>query len=340
MVFARAAATGALAFVESQQDGVAGVTGLASTTSVAVAPDGAHVYAGGRLDGTLAMFRRDAATGRLTFLGARQEGVDGVTGLAGAAAVSLDPTGRDVFVASSSGGAVTSFDRDATTGLLAFVQTRRDGAGDIDGLGGAGGLAVTPDGANVYVTGLQDNALAAFAIVPVVGGCAPRPDRGCRRPLKPRKAPLVLRHRGGAAKDSLLWKWRRGAETSAADVGDPRTTTAYFVCLYAEESGAPTLVLRAAAAAGAAWKARRAGAFSYRSRDGAPDGIRRLMLKPGAAGKASIVLKAGGTSFHLPPLPLGTPVKMQVTASNGQCWEAGYATAAKNTATQFKATSD
>ena len=61
-VFSRDAATGALTFVEAQFDGVGGVDGLNFVTSVAVSPDGKHVYTAGQFDDAVAVFATPAAT--------------------------------------------------------------------------------------------------------------------------------------------------------------------------------------------------------------------------------------------------------------------------------------
>jgi 6-phosphogluconolactonase (cycloisomerase 2 family) len=66
VVFARNAATGALTWVESDHEGVGGVTGIAFCGSLALSPDGQHVYAIGSIDKALAVFDRDPATGALT----------------------------------------------------------------------------------------------------------------------------------------------------------------------------------------------------------------------------------------------------------------------------------
>ena len=55
---------------------------------------------------------------------------------------------------------------------------------------------------------------------------------------------------------------------------------------------------------------------------------------------AKITLKGRGSNLTLPALELTTPARVQLQASNGQCWEASYSSAIKNTTSQFKAKSD
>ena len=80
-VFQRDVATGQLTFVQVLKDGVGGVDGLYGANSVTVSPDGSHVYATGFSDNALAVFRRDVATGQLTFVQVLKDGVGGVDGL-------------------------------------------------------------------------------------------------------------------------------------------------------------------------------------------------------------------------------------------------------------------
>lgn len=163
VVFSRNAATGQLTFVESQLDGVAGVDGLASAWSVAVSPDGANVYATGMADHAVAVFARDAASGRLAFVEALFDGAAGIDGLGGAWLVAVAPDGATLYVAGATDDAIAVFRRNAN-GTLTFVEAETDGVGEVDGLDGAGGVTPSPDGAHVYATGLSDRAVAAFAV--------------------------------------------------------------------------------------------------------------------------------------------------------------------------------
>ncbi len=68
-----------------------------------------------------------------------------------------------MFVTGPGDSAVVAFGRDAVSGALAFHEAAFDGNGAA-GLGGATGVAVSPDGAHLYVTGTTDDAVAVFAI--------------------------------------------------------------------------------------------------------------------------------------------------------------------------------
>src|SRR5207253_474500 len=87
----------------------------------------------------------------------------GLRRLNGAHGVVVSPDGAQVYVTSKTGDALTVFSRDVATGALTFVQTKYDSVGGVNGLDGAEGIAISPDGAHVYVAGRNDNALAVFA---------------------------------------------------------------------------------------------------------------------------------------------------------------------------------
>jgi 6-phosphogluconolactonase (cycloisomerase 2 family) len=152
-----------LSFVEAQIDGAGGVNGLNQASAVSVTPDGKHVYATGAGDSAVAAFSRNLATGRLTFVEAQVDGMAGVQGLGGAAAIAVSPGGTHVYVAGNTDNALAVFARDATTGKLTFIEAKINGSDGVTGLGGASSVAISPDGTSVYVTGRGDNSLAVFA---------------------------------------------------------------------------------------------------------------------------------------------------------------------------------
>lgn len=167
--FSRDAATGRLAYVGVQRDGVGGVDGLHGAFYVTVSPDGEHVYAAGYLESALVAFRRDRVTGRLTFVEARRDSIGGVSGLRGPSSISLSPDGRHVYVAGAGDNAVAVFSRDNRTGRLAFVEAQQDGVGGVEGLQGVKSVAVSPNGRHLYAAGWDEHALAVFTRDRVTG---------------------------------------------------------------------------------------------------------------------------------------------------------------------------
>jgi DNA-binding beta-propeller fold protein YncE len=156
------------------QDGAA-VDGV---VAVQVSPDGRNVYTGAFSGiGGVAIFDREAATGAL----AQKPGTAGCvassgsdctpgTRLGSVVDVALSPDGLNVYAVSLFGSAVLTFDRDPTTGGLtqkagpagcttdALVMGCTDG----NALDLASGVAVSHDGANVYVVSQGSDALAIF----------------------------------------------------------------------------------------------------------------------------------------------------------------------------------
>ena len=175
-VFARNAISGNLSFVQFQHEGDADpsaeggtVRGLDGALALALSPDGAHLHVVGGSGDSLAVYGRNAGTGRLHFVEAERNGIDDASD-AGATVVSLDdpsdvvvsPDGVQVYVSVRASGAVTRFDRTAGTGRVSFVGAAVDGAAGVDGIAGAASLALSPDGAHLYVAGAGDNAVALF----------------------------------------------------------------------------------------------------------------------------------------------------------------------------------
>ena len=161
-VFARNADTGKLSFVEFQQDGINGVNGLANASSVTVSPDGKFLYASGYFDSAVAVFARNADTGKLSFVEVQKDGSNGVDGLGGAESVTVSPDGKFLYAAGYDDSAVGVFARNAQTGKLSFVEVQKDGTNGIDGLGGANSVTVSPDGKFLYAAGYDDSAVAVF----------------------------------------------------------------------------------------------------------------------------------------------------------------------------------
>ena len=161
VAFAREADTGALAFLETERNNVGDVIGIGRVNALAMSPDGASLYAASSQANDLVVFGRDAATGALTFVEAKQDHVGGVQGLSGAQVVAVSPDGAHVYVAG--GSALVVFTRNAATGALEFVELEQNGVGGVTGLAGATSIALSADGASLYVAGKGDDAVAAFS---------------------------------------------------------------------------------------------------------------------------------------------------------------------------------
>jgi 6-phosphogluconolactonase (cycloisomerase 2 family) len=98
------------------------------------------------------------------------DGQDGVTGIADAWAVVVSPDNKNVYVTDDSNvGGVATFKRDKQTGKLKFLNDRPDGGSGGTLLSHPEGVAISPDGDNVYATSSNDNAITIFKRKPTNG---------------------------------------------------------------------------------------------------------------------------------------------------------------------------
>lgn len=140
-------------------------TALKYAWGVTVSPDGRDVYvATGENSSAVLTFRRDLSTGALTqsgcFSSYATAGCTTVASLDYAHDVAVSPDGRNVYVTSEYGDAVTVFARDRSSGALTPLAGT-SGCVSRDGTGGACAtfpaldfpreLVVSPDGRDVYV---------------------------------------------------------------------------------------------------------------------------------------------------------------------------------------------
>lgn len=149
------------AYTSADLDGARGVT---------LSPDGLHLYVAGYLADTISVFSRNPTNGEVTFVQAWQDGdlisvnpLRFLDGLDGATNTAVSPDGRHVYVTGNADNTVTLFSRNALTGALTYLRKYDDDDGSGDGLAGAFGLALSPDGLTLYATGFTDDSVVVFA---------------------------------------------------------------------------------------------------------------------------------------------------------------------------------
>jgi YVTN family beta-propeller protein/cysteine-rich repeat protein len=165
------------------------------------------------------------------------------------------------------------------------------------------------------------------------------PRGGCR---EPGKSLLLIKNQTDDGKDKLVWKWLKGDQVDAGELGDPTQDTDYALCLHAGTTG--SVVARyVVPAADPEWSQTGSG-FKYNETTGSADGVQKALLKAGAPGKAKALAKgkgAGLTQFDLTTLvePVVAQLISSETETSGICWTAVYQEAdfIKNEAEQFKA---
>ena len=159
-VLRRDAATGALTPVQTMGVGDDTAARLDGTQSIALSPDGRHVYTASYYGGAIGVFRRAADTGALTFVEFQINGVNGVScGLQLMHAVAVSPDGAHVYATGSDcrGGTTVVFHRDPDTGQLALLGAVRDRdlsaeqVAQLRSFADAASVIVSADGLNVYV---------------------------------------------------------------------------------------------------------------------------------------------------------------------------------------------
>lgn len=147
-------------YTSADLDGVRGVT---------ISPDGLHLYAAGFIGNDLAVFSRNPNDGQVTFVQARHDG-DLISinpprfldGLAGATNVVVSPDGAYVYVTGQVDNTIAVFSRNGLDGTVTYLRSYDDDDGSGDGLAGAFGLKLSPDGHTLYATGFTDDSVVVF----------------------------------------------------------------------------------------------------------------------------------------------------------------------------------
>ncbi|MBK8017280.1 MAG: tandem-95 repeat protein [Betaproteobacteria bacterium] len=131
--------------------------GLDGVSAIATSADDRFVYVTGRAGNSVSVFSRLGST--LTWLQTLVNGEDGVRGTVGASDVMITPDARYVLVTGRESNAIAVFERDASIGLMSFVQVVRNGVGGTAGLVAPTGLATSPTGAKIYTSTLGATGL-------------------------------------------------------------------------------------------------------------------------------------------------------------------------------------
>jgi DNA-binding beta-propeller fold protein YncE len=155
--------------------------------AITVSPDGRFVYATSRVSHAVVVFARDAGSGALAETSCVSDnGADGACtdgyGLVNPTAIAISPDGRNAYVTlAKQQNGLAVFARDTQTGALTqtacFISVEAPPHGApcqaTPGLFDANGVAVSPDGRNVYVTSIDSDAVVTFRRDPASGTLAP-----------------------------------------------------------------------------------------------------------------------------------------------------------------------
>jgi hypothetical protein len=180
---------------------------------------------------------------------------------------------------------------------------------------------------------------------PGTGFCGPGPRTDCFEPTVAGKARVLVKDKTPDRGDLIVWKWLKGEATTVADFGDPATTDDYTLCVFDAGSEVFRSTIPAGGTCGAApcWQTLSTG-FKYINRDRTPDGILKVLLKSGTAGKAKVIVKGKGDNLPFPAsfLPMATPVDVQLQVDGGACWSSNHIARGPliNSSDQYKSTSE
>ena len=366
-VFARNVGTGTL--TQTQVHDATVVVGLDFPSSLALSPDGAHLYVGSS-EGVVT-FERDAGTGALTFAEALALETSTYYYPFYERAVSISPDGAFVYVNNPfARDLIRVFARDGVTGQLTPASTVRSTEGGLPYLDYRRHLVFSADGGVGYLAGgifarHPGNGSLGFvasyqggvsALGPLgevytastqsvrrftqgFSGCDGGPLPVCRA-----ADAGVLQLSSGAP--YAVWTWIGAGAVALGDLGDPDETDSYALCMWDESGPTPTLILRSLAPAGqncsktrACWTSTATG-FTYRDRQRTPEGMSSMLLKAGTANQARVQANARKIHLPFPGLPLPVPVRVQLQTSAGECFEGVYSSPGVNDGRGFSAKPD
>jgi hypothetical protein len=154
---------------------------------------------------------------------------------------------------------------------------------------------------------------------------------------------LVIRDQnsdGATATDRLIWKWLRGTATAQADFGDPTDGTDYTLCVYTGLTPEP--VMETTISAGAGWSPISTKGYKFKDKTTAQDGVRKIMLKGGRAGRAKAMVLGKGANLRMTPslLPLdesGPVITQLINNTTSACWETRFSSSMRNTQEMYQA---
>ncbi|MCP4359492.1 MAG: beta-propeller fold lactonase family protein [Chloroflexi bacterium] len=175
-IFNRDITTGTLTLAQTFNSGT--IANLLGAYGVTVSPNGRFIYVSSTIQNAVIGFERLLDDTIVYRASNSASGVD----LLEARNLTVSPDGKNLYVAAdysytATTGNLVTYTIDPATGALTHLQTISEGDWvggpvyfiQLDGLGGAFDVAVSPDGRYVYAVGSLDNAIINFARDPLDG---------------------------------------------------------------------------------------------------------------------------------------------------------------------------
>ncbi|MBI5503519.1 MAG: hypothetical protein HY899_01850, partial [Deltaproteobacteria bacterium] len=182
--------------------------------------------------------------------------------------------------------------------------------------------------------------------------CSAEPLETCKVSLKSGKSPLTIKNNGRGGR-KLVWKIASASDAVASDFGDPTIGGSYALCVYDESGDIAHLTSELLVPGGGTckkdepcWRAlkqtKNGAGFKFDDPRALHDGVTDIVFKSGVGGKSSLLVKASSSNLRPPSLPASLPLRVQLQASDGTCWQASYtqASAGVNKEGVFSAAGD
>jgi uncharacterized delta-60 repeat protein len=156
------------------------------------------------------------------------------------------------------------------------------------------------------------------------------PQTSCKGPTPPSRGLFFV----NASREKLTWNWLRGEATASF------LEQGYKLCVY-DDSAGPQPVTQLTTNCGLACWTQQGSHLIYVDHSETYDGISRIRFRAGPDGEARIQFRARGANLPVTPLPLVTPVAVQLHGlGDGQCWTASYGAPGQSDSGKFKAKPD
>lgn len=164
VVFERDAISGELTFDHVIDNSDPGISGLGGVHRLLLSDDGAHLYALGRSDNSLATFGIDEGDGSLNPIEVLRQGENDIDGLNEASALAWSAEGDYLFVAATANASLSAFERNPATGSLTQVTTLLDFqiGGSPDVLSAPSSIAVSGEDA-IFVSSPEADRIDYFS---------------------------------------------------------------------------------------------------------------------------------------------------------------------------------